>query len=57
MPDIIIIYRKDSTVQACLKDMPDVWRTGKNEIEAVGNLLWYEREKFGVNIMPLEDIL
>jgi hypothetical protein len=51
MINILISYRSDGTVQATLESNPDIWRTGNDENEAVGALMWYERDKFGTEII------
>jgi hypothetical protein len=51
MINILISYRADGTVQATLETNSDIWRTGKDENAAVGALIWYEREKFGIDII------
>jgi len=49
------IAKGSSYVQATLENDPNIWRTGNDESEAIGNLIWYCREKFNIEIvMPKE---
>lgn len=37
-------------IRAQLKDKPTAWASGKNDMEAIGKLVYAHREEFGINI-------